>query len=358
MSGGLWDLISSHRASTGGDSQRDTQVESHRPIATLSASGGDAIPWGPEFLPTPLASKRFEYVGRIGSGGMGAVYCVRDRHLLREVAIKMLSPSLAADPKYVRRFLAEAQIQAQLDHPNIVPVHEMNVDHDGTSYFTMRMVHGRSLADRIIASHLSPEPAVAVREMLGAFLKVCDAVAFAHSRGVLHLDIKPENIIMEDFGAVYLMDWGLARLAEPGATHGSVNISLEAADALVSGVAGSPSYMSPEQAQGSAGRVSERTDVFGLGAVLYAILAGRAPYLADTIEEVVQQARVGQRPALPGIPMGMPSLAQIAVSAGKAMAIDPRDRHPSALDLKREVEQITLAGGAALVMLDCAGERS
>jgi serine/threonine-protein kinase len=216
----------------------------------------------------------------------------------------------------------------------------MNVDLDGTSYFTMPMVHGRSMADRISAAHLSPEPGEPMREMLGAFLKVCDAVAFAHSRGVLHLDIKPENILMEDRGAAYLMDWGLARLIGNPANGGAVSISLTAEDARVTGVAGSPSYMSPEQAEGSSGRVSERTDVFGLGAVLYAMLAGRAPYLADTIEEVVKQARFGQMPALPEVPLNAPWLGPIVGSARKAMAINPSERPQSALELKREVEAL------------------
>jgi eukaryotic-like serine/threonine-protein kinase len=357
MSGGLWDLIASQITPTGVDTEKDTQVESHRQPTVLPPLEGEANPDDPAFLLTPLASKRFEYVRRIGAGGMGSVYCVRDRHLLREVAIKLLSPALAAEPKYVRRFMAEAQIQAQLDHPNIVPVHEMNVDVDGTSYFTMRMVHGRSLADRISATHLGPRPAESMHDMLVAFLKVCDAVAFAHNRGVLHLDIKPENIFMEDFGAVYLMDWGLARLTEKEPVNdGAVSISLTAADAWVSGVAGSPSYMSPEQAEGSSGRVSERTDVFGLGAVLYAMLAGRAPYLADTIEEVVQQARVGQMPPLPELPFGATWLGRVVGSARKAMAMNPADRHPGALALKNEVEELA-AGGVGLAALDSVGEQ-
>lgn len=340
MSGGLWDLISSQVMSSGADTESETQVEHHRLVATVSTPGDDPKDCGHGTLLTPFACKRFEYVSRIGSGGMGSVFCVRDRHLLREVAIKMLAPSLAAQRKYARRFLAEAQIQAQLDHPNIIPVHEMNVDLDGTSYFTMPMVHGRSMADRISAAHLSPNPSEPMREILGAFLKVCDAVAFAHSRGVLHLDIKPENIIMEDRGAVYLMDWGLARLIGEPANDGAVSISLTAEDAWVSGVAGSPSYMSPEQAEGSSGRVSERTDVFGLGAVIYAMLAGRAPYLADTIEEVVQQARAGQVPDLPEVPLRTLWLGQIAGSARRAMSLNPAERHPSALALKREVEDL------------------
>jgi serine/threonine-protein kinase len=287
---------------------------------------------------------------------MGAVHRVRDRHLLREVAIKVLSPELAGDPKYVRRFFAEAQIQAQLDHPNIVPVHDLSLDHKGTSYFTMRLVHGRSLADWITEAHLSRNPSKIIHDLLGAFLKICDAVAFAHSRGVLHLDIKPENVVMEEFGTVYLMDWGLARLIDRNSNGDEVvAISPEAAGGAVSGVVGSPSYMSPEQATGSMGSLSERTDVFGLGAVLYAILAGHAPYLADSVEEVLQQARAVQMPALAEVPLGLPFLAAVGETTRKAMALDPRQRHQSALELKREVEEALRAGLALSVEQQARG---
>ena len=288
---------------------------------------------------------------------MGAVHGVRDKNLLREVAIKVLAPSLAADPKYVSRFLAEAQIQAQLDHPNIAPVHDLTIDHQGTNYFTMRLVHGRTLADWIKAAHQSPTPAETTHEMLGAFLKVCDAVAFAHSRGVLHLDIKPENIIMEDFGAVYLMDWGLSRLSDSDrGRDDAVALSDEAAGGVVSGVVGSPSYMSPEQAMGSQSLVSERTDVFGLGAVLYAILAGRPLYLADSIDDVLEQARGGQIPPLPDAPRGVALPARIYQITRKALAVDPRDRYQSVIELKREVEALLQGGIAFPIETFAAGE--
>jgi serine/threonine protein kinase len=314
MTGGLWDLISTQGMRSGADSEQVTRTEMHQRAAAPAASdtGPANSNAAPASVLTREAAKRFEYMSQVGAGGMGAVHCVRDKNLLREVALKVLAPSLAADPKYVRRFLAEAQIQAQLDHPNIAPVHDLTLDHAGTNYFTMRLVRGRSLGDWIAAARDSPTPSETLHEMLGAFLKVCDAVAFAHSRGVLHLDIKPENIIMEDFGTVYLMDWGLSRLsARDPERDDAVILSTEAAGGVVSGVVGSPSYMSPEQAIGAEGLVSERTDVFGLGAVLYAILAGRPLYLADSIDDVLEQARGGQIPPLPDASWGVPLPARI-----------------------------------------------
>jgi serine/threonine protein kinase len=358
MTGGLWDLLSTNGTEGRADTEQPTYAEPNRRkvppvVADNDPANANADSAG---VLTREAQQRFEYVNQVGAGGMGAVHCVRDRNLLREVAIKVLSPSLAADPKYIQRFHAEAQIQAQLDHPNIVPVHELAMDHDGANYFIMRLVHGRTLADWIIAAHASSTPSETMREMLGAFLKVCDAMAFAHSRGVLHLDIKPENIIMEDFGTVYLTDWGLSRLStrDPKPTE-AVTISPEAAGGVVSGVVGSPSYMSPEQARGTLALVSERTDVFGLGSVLYAILAGRAPYLADSIEDVLQKARAGQMQPLPDAPA--PLLARICAITRKAMAVDPRDRQQSVLQLKHEVEESLQDGMAFPIETFVAGER-
>ena len=340
MTGGLWDLISTQGIRSSADSEKVTQADlpcREGPAAADARptnGNGESVP-----VLTREAAGRFEYVSRIGAGGMGAVHCVRDKNLRREVAIKVLAPSLADDPKYVRRFLAEAQIQAQLDHPNIAPVHDLTLDHEGTKYFTMRLLHGRTLGDWIAAAYDSPTPAETMHEMLGAFLKVCDAVAFAHSRGVLHLDIKPENIIMEDFGTVYLMDWGLSRLSARVAERTDpVVLSPEAAGGVFTGVVGSPSYMAPEQADGSEGLFSERTDVFGLGAVLYAILAGRPLYHADSIDDVIEQARAGHIPSLPDAHRGVPLPASICQIARKALAFDPRDRYQSVLDLKRDVE--------------------
>ena len=226
------------------------------------------------------AEDRFRLIERVGAGGMGAVYRVRDRNLLREAAMKLLNPSLATRPKYLQRFLGESQIQAQLEHPNILPVHELALDRDGASYFTMRFVKGKTLAAWIREAAASRTLASHQHEMLSAFLKVCDALAFAHSRGVIHCDIKPDNIIVEDFGAVYLMDWGLARLvAGAGTGKTAVAVSPEVWAAVSSGgVIGTPAFMSPEQARGDADRLDARTDVFGLGAVLHAIITGRAPH--------------------------------------------------------------------------------
>jgi serine/threonine protein kinase len=294
------------------------------------------------------AEDRFRLLGRIGAGGMGAVYRVRDRNLLREAAMKVLNPSLATRPKYLQRFLGEAQIQAQLDHPNILPVHELAIDRDGTSYFTMRFVKGRTLAAWIRENLAAGTLSTALHDMLVAFAKICDAVAFAHSRGVIHCDIKPDNIIVEDFGAVYLMDWGLARLiGKSDAGKAAVGVSPEVWAAVSSGgVVGTPAFMAPEQARGESDRLDERTDVYGLGAVLHAIVTGRAPHNGGEGNPalVVARAKAGQV-TLPAAGQDeLPLPLGLRVVLERALAPDPAGRYLTPTDLKRDVERF-LRGG-------------
>ncbi len=275
------------------------------------------------------AEDRFRPLERVGAGGMGAVYRVKDRNLLREAAMKVLNPSLAARTRYLQRFLGEAQIQAQLEHPNILPVHELALDSEGTSYFTMRFVKGRTLAAWIREASAGRSLATQQRDMLSAFVRICDAVAFAHSRGVIHCDIKPENIIVEDFGAVYLMDWGLARLVgRSGSGKSAVAVSPEVWSAVTStGVIGTPAFMSPEQARGEADRLDERTDVYGLGAVLHAIITGRAPHAAPDAEAIVARAKLGRvdLPRTGADDLPLPSGIRAVLS--KALAPEPAGRY-------------------------------
>ena len=199
----------------------------------------------------------------LARGGMGRIHPATDRNLLRHVAMKRLAPAFAREPFYRDGFVAEAQITGQLEHPNIVPVHELSIDEKGVPYFTMKLVQGVSLA----AWLRDPSRPVGSTERLEhgieILLKVCDAVAYAHHRGVIHRDIKPENIMVAEFGQVYLMDWGLARLLKTRPASG------QAAQMEASGPVGTPGYMAPEQARGNPADMDERSDVFGLGAVLY-----------------------------------------------------------------------------------------
>jgi serine/threonine-protein kinase len=274
--------------------------------------------------------------GEIGRGGMGTVRRVRDARLLRDVAMKTLA-SDDGSRAHVEQFVQEAQIAGQLEHPNVVPVHELGTNVDGTVYFTMKLVRGQSLYEWIWHRRSPPEAAERIEDGLEIFVKVCDAVSFAHSRGVIHRDLKPANVMVGEFGEVYLTDWGLAKLTGAG-----VRISGTAPSARRS-VVGTPGYMAPEQARGDAHEHDERTDVYGLGALLYEIVVGKPPYPPsakfpdpDAIrgeyvppEEALGETRVSGR------------LLRIVK---RALAPERADRYPSVAQLQADVKRFQRGG--------------
>lgn len=227
-------------------------------------------------------------VGRaLARGAMGHVHPATDRNLLRHVALKRIDKDYATKQFYRDAFIAEGQINGQLEHPNIVPVHELAIDGNGIPYFTMKLVQGASfdrwLKKRALGSIERIEGGIEI------LLKVCDALAYAHHRGVAHRDLKPANIMVGDFGQVYLMDWGLAKLFRSQPASG--------ANALMNtpGPVGTPDYMAPEQARGNPEDVDERSDVFGVGALLFEVLAGHGPYGPEgATAAVVQKAAANQ----------------------------------------------------------------
>jgi tetratricopeptide (TPR) repeat protein len=244
----------------------------------------------------------YELLNRVGRGGMGEVFRGLDPALGRDLAVKVLRPESCADPEAQRRFTQEARVTGALQHPNIVPVHNLGRMPDGRLYFTMKLVRGRTLAE-LLAQGRGPER---LPELLGVFEKVCQAVAFAHSRGVIHRDLKPSNVMVGAFGEVQVMDWGLAkalrhgdRAGTPGGEGGAEGDTVRRAlltgstvDDRRTGVVGTPQYMAPEQARGE-GAVDERADVFGLGAILCEILTGKPPFLGATLGELLRQAAAG-----------------------------------------------------------------
>lgn len=282
-------------------------------------------------VPTP-AHLRLER--ELGRGAMGHVHPAIDRHLLRHVALKRLDKEYADDPNYRNGFIAEAQITGQLEHPNIVPVHELSIDQHGTPFFTMKLVQGVSLT-RWLETH--PLGTERLERGLEILLKVCDAVAYAHHRGVIHRDLKPDNVMVADFGQVYLMDWGLARLTK---THPA---SSEHADQT--GPVGTPAYMAPEQARGNPTEMDERTDVFGLGALLYELVTGQLPYGKPAPARVIMlRAHLGQivpvETATPG--GGIPRRLQAIIE--RAIDPEPARRYPSVVELQQDLRSF-LRGG-------------
>lgn len=347
MNGAIWSLIEALSP----DERQDLFTSLQRTVD--SPMGGPKAVSPPTAFTVPRRmAERYQVNDRVGAGGMGAVHRVRDRALLRESAMKVLAPHLATQPIHADRFVGEAQIQAQLEHPNIVPVHDLSVDDDGARCFTMRLLRGTTLGKWIRKAIAENTLAEYGYDMLSALLKVCDAVAFAHHHGVVHGDITPENVVVEDFGAVYLVDWGLARLLTSRKRNGEATVTIgdKAREALLArGVAGTPAFMSPEQAHGRSELIDERTDVFGLGGLLHMILTGRSPHAGGTLAEVQERARTGTRtPGAPTSvvaeadlrgPSGLPLPAGIRGVVVRALAIDRADRYQGALDLKREVER-------------------
>ena len=282
--------------------------------------------------------KRYEDLGEIARGGMGAVRKLHDRTILRSIAKKQLHESALAVPGAALRFLEEAQITGQLDHPNVVPVYDVVVDESGIpAYFTMKLVRGQTLKELADEAHQRGLGEHELERLLRIVLKVCDALSFAHSRGVVHRDLKPDNVMVGSHGQVYLMDWGIALLRE-GARPSAAEEEAEHA------VLGTPAYMAPEQARGDLAAIDERTDVFGVGAMLYRVLAGRPPWQGKRPGGAISLAREGSVPPLdelPGLDLP-PGLCRIVM---RALSSSPSDRHPTIDALSRDIESFLRGGG-------------
>ena len=211
-----------------------------------------------------LASGRYEIVSQIGQGGMGSVYLARDRELHRDVAIKVMR-SPAPAPEADARMRREARVIARLEHPGIVPVHDIGKLEDGRVFYVMKWVRGVNLEE--FCSGRSPG------ERLRVFLKVCEAVAFAHDHGVIHRDIKPGNIMVGVFGEVLVLDWGVAKvLGDPDRADGTDDAASGDLVTRDGAVVGTPGFMAPEQASGKVHLIDQRTDVYALGAILRVIM--------------------------------------------------------------------------------------
>ncbi len=231
---------------------------------------------------------RFTLIRKIGEGGLGTVWLARDEKLKRNVALKELNKASSDSQKLSQRFAREAEITGHLEHPNVVPLYLSGVNPEtGLPFYAMRFLGKQTLADAIQEYHArrlsSIEDPIHLHRLLNAFLDVCQAIAFAHSRGVIHRDLKPENVALDNFGQVLVLDWGLAKLDTDGelATRLALSGTPEdgsVAQTLDGDVVGTPLYMAPEQALGDMSQLDQRTDVYGLGAILFAILTGSAPH--------------------------------------------------------------------------------
>lgn len=303
--------------------------------------------------PTSAAGPRFRALQPHARGGLGEVSIAWDAELERYVALKEIRREIADRAGLRARFIREAEINGNLEHPGIVPVYGLGTHEDGRPYYAMRFVRGESLEVAIKRFHDQPANlrrwSLALRQLLGHFLDVCDAIAYAHNRGVIHRDLKPANILLGDYGETLIIDWGLAKVihrgepeSEPTATRSTEHEPRLPSDtgptSTVDGEAlGSPPFMSPEQAAGRNDEVGRPSDIYGLGATLYALLTGLPPITGRTTKEIVAKAARGEvtppRAANPAVP---PALAAVCL---KALAHDPSQRYESARALANDVKR-------------------
>lgn len=265
----------------------------------------------------------YELLDEIGRGGMGIVFRARHRTLGRLVALKMILAGAWASPEHQRRFRAEAEAVASLDHPQIVPIYEIG-EHEGHSYFSMRLIDGGSVAEQMCRFTDDPRGAATL------IAQVARALHHAHQRGVLHRDLKPSNILLDTEGRPYIADFGVAKRLGAGW------------EATLSGVLlGTPAYMAPEQADGRRDAVTTATDVYGLGAILYALLTGKPPFEGDSLDAILAQVRE-QTPASPG-DVNRRVDRDLATICRKSLEKDPKQRYATAEALAEDLERY-LAG--------------
>jgi serine/threonine protein kinase/formylglycine-generating enzyme required for sulfatase activity len=312
-----------------------------------------------------LDGDRFVVESELGQGGMGLVMRIHDRYLNRRLAMKVLlerrQPQDAEEQRLAHqmlgRFLEEAQVTSQLDHPGVVPVHELGLDSQGKVYFTMRMVKGRT-ASEVFLDCQADSGEWSLTRGLEVILKVCDTMAYAHDKGVLHRDLKPGNVMVGRFGEVYVMDWGLAkvlgqadrhdlRIRKDAGTGVSVIDSTRLRDAAEDSAnsvvtmdgqqLGTPSYMSPEQARSE--ELDVRADVYSIGAMMYELVAGRAPYVAPGMRKpayrILEDLNEGPPKRVEEIKKGVP--AELVAVIEKAMARDREQRYRTVLELAADV---------------------
>jgi serine/threonine-protein kinase len=311
----------------------------HPDLSSDGASNGSA--GGPRYRRLRLHAR----------GGIGEVFVAHDEELGRDVALKEIQARHAQDPQSRARFLIEAEVTARLEHPNIVPVHGRGLYSDGRPYYAMRFIQGESLKDAIERYHRDGaarlddgERMRALHALLRRFLAVCDAIGYAHSRGVLHRDIKPGNIMLGPFGETLVVDWGLAKcLGRPnlGDTSSARSVLTSSRSGLAATAAGSavgtPAYMSPEQARGELELLGPLSDVYSLGATLYCLLTGHAPFAEDSPLAVARRVEIGAF-APPRSVRSDVSGALEAVCL-KAMALLPEKRYSSVGAMSEDIER-------------------
>lgn len=296
------------------------------------------------------SGERYHKAGEVGEGGIAKVVSSFDRCLNRVVAEKELRDEYFSDPEYLNAFITEAKMISYLDHPGVVTLYDTYLTKDQKIRYTMKLVEGQTLA-QFLAYHMQPG---AVNEnylfdVLNAFTKLCETLAYVHDKGVVHLDLKPENIMLGHYGEVMIMDWGNAHLYEPSLYEDYVrkylkeepeeSVRLETGEALI----GTPLFMSPEQTL-SRRDLGPTSDIYSIGVVIYELLTGRSPFAGEDVDEIVEQVRTLVPPPVhqlnPDIPIRLSQIIE------KMMQKEPGDRHQCAREVLRDIQAAQASGQA------------
>ncbi|OGV51973.1 MAG: hypothetical protein A2X49_08900 [Lentisphaerae bacterium GWF2_52_8] len=308
----------------------------------------DIHPPDQDIMLTSQPEDKYTPIETVGEGAMKAVIKMHDRDAARKIAMAVMLDAEDEDAYY--RFLQEARITANLEHPNIVPVHDIGLDREGHLYFTMKLVGGESLGkiiERLASGDKNYRAGYSLHQLLIIFRKVCDAISFAHARGVIHLDLKPDNIQVGPFGEVLVLDWGLSRFIGDSEESASIprhssqkkTVRQSGVELTLDGIAkGTPGYMAPEQAAGRNREKDHRTDLYALGAILYTILTWKWPIEGNDIQKMLKDTIKGKivspKNRAPGriIPLALEAVVM------KAMALEPDARYQSASALAKDID--------------------